>query len=146
VEALQLELGTFGAVLKHALELEGKASSFYREAAQAGSSDSTKIFGALHERANKRIALLERIRRENTTEMILEPISGLESGDHNPVTSPLPSSPEEVTEMARHLEKALGQFYAEASVKVEFLMEAADAFERLGDENQDNLERLEKTA
>ena len=141
-----MELGTFGAVLKHALDLEGRASTFYGDAAQVATTPKAKeTYEALHERAKKRIALLERIRRENTTEMILEPISGLDTRNHDPVTSPLPSNSREVIEMARHLEKAMSQFYADASVTVEFLMEAADAFERLGDENQDNLDRLEKT-
>lgn len=140
-----MELGTFGAVLKHALALEGQASVFYDEASKVPSSpDTMKVYEGLHERAKKRIVLLERVRRENTTEMILEPITGLDSEQYKPSTSPVPSSEKDVAVMAMDLERDLSKFYADAAVKVEFLIEAADAFERLGDENQDNLETLEK--
>ncbi len=141
-----MDLGTFGAVLKHALGLEDQAGVFYGEAAKAViGSDASEVYKSLHERALKRVAVLERIRRENTTEMILEPISGLDSDDHMPVTSPVPSSHADLAEMAKGLERELSRFYANAAEKVEFLIEAADAFERLGDENLDNLDRLNAT-
>jgi hypothetical protein len=140
-----VELGTFGAVLKHALELEESATGFYETASTIVTNQvlSEKLH-ALSERCKKRSQTLLRVRRENVTEMILEPIHGLDTEDYSPSFS-LPESPESstVVELAIALEKKIKEFYNTAGAKLDFLIEVADAFERLADENNDNIQKLQ---
>lgn len=136
-----MELGTFGAVLKFAMELEEKAISFY----EAARSKSSKVdhFESLVRRGQKRLKTLERVRRENTTEMILEPIAGLDPNAYKPEIS-IPDGADEkaIRSMAVAMETKLQEFYTDAAVKVEFLIEAAYSLEALADENEDALQNL----
>lgn len=136
-----MKLGTFGAVLKFAMELEDKALSFY-EAARNKSSISD-YFESLVQRGQKRLKTLERVRRENTTEMILEPITGLDPDAYTPdISIPEGSDDKVVHSMAVALESKLHEFYTEAAAKVEFLIEAAYSLEALADENEAALQIL----
>jgi hypothetical protein len=65
-------LNTFGAIMTYAIELETKLRDYYQA---AGNSD-------LAQAADKRRANLERVRRENVTEIKLEPIEGLQEQDY----------------------------------------------------------------
>ncbi|MGY5875293.1 MAG: hypothetical protein RTU30_06075 [Candidatus Thorarchaeota archaeon] len=139
-----MDLGTFGAVMKFALQLEEDSHSFYESAIIGVSNDEIKTtFNSLMQRSEKRRELLERVRRENVTEMILEPISGLEISDYSIVT--LCQSDLDDTkrcELAISIEVKRHRFYEDAGGKIEFLIEAADAFERLADENEENIDSL----
>lgn len=66
------ELNSFGAILSHAIEMETKIRDYYRSA-----GDETRA-----SEADKRRQNLERVRRENVTEIKLEPIEGLHSDDY----------------------------------------------------------------
>ena len=72
-----MELGTFGAILGFAMDLEERAAGFYEAGAQGGLEGP---FGELARGSYKRLRRLERARREWVVEMILEPITGLYSG------------------------------------------------------------------
>ncbi len=133
-----MELGTFGAVLKFAMELEEMAISFYKAA--RSKSSMSDYFASLVQRGEKRLKTLERVRRENTTEMILEPITGLNSEEYTPELSmPDGSDDKEIQTIAIALEKKLHEYYTEAAAKVEFLIEAAYSLETLADENENAL-------
>jgi len=139
-----MELGTFGAVLKFAMDLEEQAVSFY-EAAQASlvNSKTREQFTSLMERSQKRLKTLERVRRENTTEMILEPIGGLDQETYTPDTDTSSGLDEKaLLSMAISLEKKLQNFYTDASVKVEFLIEAAYALEAMAEDSEEAVEEL----
>lgn len=140
-----MELGTFGAVLKYALELEERASSFYESATSIESNQSlSEMFGALSLRYQKRIQTLLRVRRENVTEMILEPIHGLDADDYNPSYSiPKDADSKAVLGLAVLLEASLHDFYSKAAIKIDFLIEAAYSFEQLADENSNTVDRLQ---
>ena len=62
-------LNAFGAILSHAIELETQLRDYYKRA-----GDETRAADADKRRQN-----LERVRRENVTEIKLEPIEGLAS-------------------------------------------------------------------
>lgn len=131
--------------MSFALELEHASEVFYKQL-HGSTSDSTlkPILEKILARCTVRISTLERVRRENVTEMILEPIRGINS-DSYPTAITLPSSANssELRDAAKAWEVKRKSFFESASHKIEFLMEAADAFERLADENEENLARLE---
>ena len=128
-----------------ALALEHASEAFYKEL-HGGTSDSTlrPVLEKILTRCAIRINTLERVRRENVTEMILEPIRGI-SSDSYPTAITLPSFADsrDLRDAARAWETKRKRFFESASHKIEFLMEAAEAFERLADENEENLAKLE---
>ena len=139
-----MELTTFGAVVKFALDIEAEVSSFYESAiGVATDPDLGKLLESLFHRGQKRIKTLLRVRRENVTEMILEPIAGLDSEVHKPVII-IPEGADDgvVRETAAVLETKLHEFYMHAAAKIDFLSEAAYAFELLADANSEAAQRL----
>ena len=142
-----MQLGTFGAIMKFAMDLEIFAEQFYENALRCRlDSDVQSLMEKFHKRCSIRVKLLERVRRENVTEMILEPIEDFESNPYViTITIPDGSDSTKVNEMASAVEKKRHGFFEKASVKIEFLIEAAETFERLSDENHDNINSLTKT-
>ena len=139
-----MELGTFGAIMKFALETENDVTSFYESVkGLAKSEELASLFDGLASRGQKRTKTIERIRRENVTEMILEPITGLDSDTFTPVTT-IPESPDDkaLQEIAGDIEDSLHAFYTQAAVKVEFLSEVAYAFELLAEANEEASQSL----
>jgi rubrerythrin len=139
-----MDLTTFGAVLKFALDIETEVSSFYESAiGVATDPDLEKLLESLFNRGLKRIKTLMRVRRENVTEMILEPIAGLDSEVHKPVTV-IPEGADDgiVRETAAALETKLHEFYMHAAAKIDFLSEAAYAFELLADANSEAVQSM----
>ncbi len=65
-------LNTFGAILSHAIELEARLSAYYSGLGAAAKAKA----------AQKRRRKLERARRENVVEIMLEPIVGLDAADY----------------------------------------------------------------
>jgi hypothetical protein len=131
--------------MKFALELEAQTLGFYENASELVSVDERKqIFLALKDGCAKRIKTLERIRRENVTEMILEPIKGLDNELYTlnlDISESLDDA--SITASAKAIEETRKHFYEKGSLKIEFLIEAATAFDRLADENQDNIDTLQ---
>ena len=141
---IKLDLGTFGAVMKFAMELESKSLSFYEGAVEKAAGDELRsLLSLIKEKCDKRIATLERVRRENVTEMILEPIKGLESESYE-LDLDVPAEQDDglLGEVAIASEETKYRFYEKAAIKIEFLIEASTTFERLADENQDNVDAL----
>lgn len=129
-----MELGTFGAILKYAMEIEQEVNKFYESAASVAKDQKlVDKFMELHKRGEKRLKTLERVRRENVTEMILEPIVGLDSDDYKIETE---ISETGLIDTALSIEKTLHGFYSEAAIKIEFLIEAMYAFELLAEANE----------
>lgn len=141
---MHVELTTFGAVVKFALDIEGQVSSFYESAiGVATDPDLGKLLESLFHRGQKRIKTLMRVRRENVTEMILEPIAGLNSEVHKLVTViPEGANDSVVRETAAALETKLHEFYMHAAAKIDFLSEAAYALELLADANSEAAQSL----
>ena len=140
-----MDLGTFGAVVKFALDLEATAAAFYETATTITSNQNLKgFFEKMIIQRQGRIALLMRVRREHTTEMILEPIMGLESEKYRPKTEcPEGCDDKTLGDLATLLEEKIQAFYIDASEKVSFLSEAVGFFEKLADENIENKEAIE---
>lgn len=108
------ELNAFGAILTFAIEMEGQIAAYYREIGSPRAAD-----------AEKRRSNLERVRRENVTEIKLEPIEGLDEADY-------------VLNLGDHsaagqqaVEAVAARYYADTAPKLN-VREAQRALERAG--------------
>jgi len=139
-----VELTTFGAVVKFALDIEAEMSSFYESTiGVATDPDLGKLLESLFHRGQKRIKTLLRGRRENVTEMILEPVAGLNSDAYKPVTAiPEGADDRAVREIAIALETRVHEFYMHAAAKIDFLSEAAYSLELLAEANTEAAQSL----
>ena len=130
--------------MKFALEIEGKVSDFYKEVSEHAKDDTlVGVLGDLVARGQKRIKTLERVRRENVTEMILEPIEGLDSdsfGIETVVSQGIDDGT--IKTLASAIETTLQKFYIAAAKKIDFLPEAEYAFELLAEKNEETIKRF----
>lgn len=141
-----MELGTLGAILRFALELEEKTLGFYQEATrQVGQPQLQELFREYARRGRRRRELLQRTRREDTAEMILEPITGFFSEDYEPDCDlPSGAGSAKVLEKALALEKKTARFYEVAASKVG-IIEVTRAFRKLGRENAERINQIGKS-
>jgi rubrerythrin len=132
-----MELGTFGAIVSYAIELEEQAAVFY-EGVTGGSLAET--FAELAKGSRKRLDRLQRARQELIAEMILEPITGLNALDYGVA---LDSAADEagLRSQARALEETSARFYRDAAAKMP-IKEVVRLFERLLGENEKRLAKL----
>lgn len=135
-----MPLTNFGAILNFAEQLEQADMDFYTAAAAAlASTGLADLFTALAKENKKNIALVQRTRRENVTEMILEPIRDF-------TRAPYPIQPEarvgQAVAAAMGLESRAGQYYRDAAEKIRALPEVARALKTLAKQRGKRLERL----
>ena len=126
-----MKLGTFGAIISFALELEGQAHEFYESLNHEVFSKPGPQFqkGSL-----KRLSRLRRIRQELVTEMILEPITGVDSDDFV-VSISDGSDIVNVLRQAIRLEENMRRFYSTVASLIP-MKEVERAFLRLAKENE----------
>lgn len=127
-----MDLQNFGGILSFAADLEAQDVAFYKAAAGNPACEQYKALleeFAADEKKNEKNML--RARRENVTEMILEPIQDFNS-------EPFLTNREGVHEMtaeavlakASELEEKAEQFYLQAAEKIKALPEVSRALER----------------
>jgi hypothetical protein len=130
--------------MKFALEIEGNVTEFYKEVGEQAKDDALRgLLGDLTARGQKRIKTLERVRRENVTEMILEPIEGLDS-DSFAIEIEVNQGVDDATikTLVSSIESTLQEFYTAAAKKIDFLPEAEYAFELLAEKNEETIKKL----
>ncbi len=132
-----MDLGTFGAILRFAMDLEKEGEAFYRAGAQGGLEGP---FRELAEAGTKRLKDLERARREGVAEMILESISGLDGDSYQIALDP---GLDEARRLKRAIafEEAAARFYRDAAGKVP-IREVVRLFVRLAEGNAARRARL----
>jgi hypothetical protein len=113
-------LNTFGAILTYAIELETRLSDYYQAA-----GNSTRAA-----EADKRRTNLERVRRENVTEIKLEPIEGLDQADYALRLD------DTSAEGQRAIERTAARFYIDVAPKIN-VREAQRALERCGRQHEE---------
>lgn len=129
-----MSLTQFGAVLSYAIDLEDKLAKFYEESASKLNTPHSEELLNRSRLAKKRKKKLEKTRRENVTEMTLEPIVGLKEEKFEIDLSKFS------LENINTIEAIISQFYAEAGPKINVL-ETRRIFEKcLKDYNK--LEKL----
>ena len=125
-----MQLGTFGAIFRFAMELESQAAAFYEAAAQGDLTDS---FQEMARESRKRLSRLERARREGVAEMILESIEGLDSSSYQ-VKLTTDADTGQRLEQGIALEEITSLFYRDAAAKMP-IQEIVRLFQQLADEN-----------
>jgi len=138
-----MELNTFGALLKFALELEEAAARSYDEAAKAARDEALRSgLAARAESARKNRQRLERVRREQVNEMLLEPIEGLRESDYRAGGDASPAAADDdLTASAAELEAACERFYRDAAERLS-IPEVVRSFQRLADAHARNRAQL----
>jgi len=138
---MELEINNFGAVLQYGMYLEQESARFYAEAAQkAQDGRLRRMLADLAEEAQRRQKTLERIRRENVTEMILTPIHDFHSRDYRPDFE-VRSGDEALRDAAVQVERVKERYYSDARRRIE-LAEAGRALGRLARGSQEAVESL----
>lgn len=124
------ELNSFGSLVRHAMLLEEHAAAACKALPGSG-------FAELAIRHENRLRLLERTRREKLSEIMLEPIEGLEGADY------VPAPNMEGLPLAQELEILSARFYRDsARIARMVLAEVSRIFERLAQENDQCLQEL----
>lgn len=127
------ELNTFGSVLTFAVYLEDTARTFYESLSENDHHPFSREFlKELIEGNRKRGELLERMRRENVVEMVLERISGIDQREYvidlSHAADKLDAS---AVKFALELEERMRRFYADSANKTSFLPEVSRTLDRL---------------
>ncbi len=132
-----MALGTFGAIVYFAIDLEKRAAEFYESAARG---NLAATFGELARDSRKRQDRLERARQELVAEMILESITGLDDEDYNVTLDP-GADEADLLAQARNLERTAARFYEDAAGKMP-IREVVRLFERMLRENEKRQAKL----
>ncbi len=141
-----MPLINFGSILNFAEQLETQDRDFYTAAA---ANEACAAFRDLFEQfakdAAKNIQNIQRTRRENVTEMILEQIQGF-SRDAFVESSAGAATMDagQALETARRLEERAQRYYQEAAQKLKALSEVARALKLVGKKHRAHLEKLQE--
>ena len=137
------KLGTFGALMRFAAQLEGEAAERY--ARWTDDADLGGRFAALADSHRKRAEQLARMVQEQLNEMTLEPITGLDASDYLPPEDP-PSGDDAAARMAwaRDVEERLARLYEDATRQAGHVLGgAARALQRLARQSRRAIEEME---
>ncbi len=139
-----MPLENFGSVLNFAAELEKQDQTFF--AAIAGNpacAEYKEMFEQFASDAGKNIKAVERTRRENVTEMILEPIKDFtrapyceECGEAGRM------GVKDALATARRLADRAERYYTEAAEKIKAQPEVSRALKTIGKKHKAHREKL----
>ena len=141
-----MPLENFGSILNFAEELESQDEAFYSaSASNPACTEYRTLFEQFAVDAGKNIKTIQRTRRENVTEMILEPIKDF-------IRAPFCEECEgaatmdavEVLSSAKTLEARAERYYTEASVKIKALPEVSRALKILGKKRTAHIGKLDE--
>jgi rubrerythrin len=138
-----VSLNTFGAIVTFAIDLEGAMQRFYEQASAVG-GDAAETFENYAKKSAKRRQRLIAVRQDNVTEMVLEPISGLNQIDYEP-NAAAPADQASALAEAIRLEERAERFYMDAGPKLN-VTEPRRAFQKLAQENTERLVELRDLA
>jgi len=139
-----MALSTFGAIMGFAAEMVGQTRDTYKALSEKAKNPALKeAFQDLAVDKGKNHSLMEKIRRENVTEMILEPITGLHEEDYEVDLKELQQKDDaDLLRVALTLEEREKKFFQDASTKVP-LPEVARIFRKISRKMDENLEKLQ---
>ena len=141
-----MPLVNFGSVLNFAEELEAGDQAFYEAALKVSALGEYKdLFGQLALDAKKNMKNVQRVRRENVTEMILEHIKDFSRAQFvEEVGDPASMDGPQALAAALKLEKRAVRYYAEAAEKLKALSEVARALKQIGKKRAAHQKKLEE--
>jgi hypothetical protein len=139
-----MPLQNFGSILNFAEEIETLDRQFYAAAAGNPACAGHKaLFAQLEAEAARNVTNVQRIRRENVTEMILEPVKDFVRAPFcEACEGAAVMAPGQVLAAARRLESRAERYYAEACGKLKALTEVSRALKLLGKARAARLAKL----
>lgn len=139
-----MALSTFGAIMGFAAEIARVAGETYQALSEKARDPVPKAtLKDLAGEAAKNQSLMEKTHRENVTEMILEPITGLHEEDYEVDLKEWGQAEDtDLLKIALLLEERGNRFFRDASAKVP-LPEVARIFRKIGQRKEENLTKLQ---
>jgi rubrerythrin len=130
---MAMPLQNFGSILNFAEELEHLDRQFYAAAAgNPACAGHMALFAQLGAEAARNVTTVQRIRRENVTEMILEPVKDFTRSPFcEACEGAAVQSASEVVATAKRLESRAERYYTEAAEKLKTLTEVSRALKTL---------------
>jgi hypothetical protein len=138
-----MTLGTFGAIMGFAAQIVGQTEESYKTSVQKAKGQTLReaLQGLLQEEGKNR-SLMEQIRRENVTEMILEPVTGLNQEDYEMNVKVQEGAQDaDILKMVISLEAREKKFFQDASAKVP-LPEVSRTFRKIAQRKEKNILKL----
>lgn len=139
-----MQLNNFGSILTFAEELEAKDEAFYTSAINNVECAAYKaVFEQIAADCKKNQKTVQRVRRENVTEMILEGISDFSSDAYDyEHGAPDDMKGADCLETAKKLEQRAQQYYLDAAQKIKALSEVSRELKMLAKKRKKHLEAL----
>ena len=139
-----MALSTFGAIMGFAAEMIGQTKGTYETLVEKAKNPALReTLQAFLGEGGKNYSLMEKTRRENVTEMILEPVTGLHQEDYEiNLKMSDPMGDIDVLRVAMILEEREKKFFGDASSKVP-LPEVARIFRKIAQKKEENLAKLQ---
>jgi rubrerythrin len=141
-----MPLENFGSILNFAEELELQDLGFYKTMVKnPGCTEHRDMFAEFAAAVDKNVKAVQRTRRENVTEMILEPIRGFMRAPfcEECQGADLMDAAQAI-DAARRLEDRAVRYYTEAAAKIKALPEVARALKALGKKHAAQLAKLQE--
>jgi rubrerythrin len=141
-----MPLENFGSILNFAEELELQDLGFYKTVAEnPACADHKHLFEEFAAAIDKNVKTVQRTRRENVTEMILEPIKDFIRAPFCEECEGAGSlSASEAVDAARRLEDRAVRYYTEAAVKIKAQPEVARALKTVGKKHSAHIAKLDE--
>ncbi len=138
-----MALSTFGAIMGFSAKMVQQTETFYKMMVQKAKDPIfSEAFRILLQEEGKNYSLMEKTRRENVTEMILEPIAGLHEGDYEIEMERVDQTKDvDLLKMALILEERERRFFSEVSGKVP-LPEVGRIFRKIAEKKERSLAKL----
>ncbi len=139
-----MALTTFGAIMGFAAEMAEKTGEVFKTlVSKAKTQGLREVLQGLAEEEAKNHALMVRTRREHVTEMILEPVAGLQQEDYAiDLRTPEFTEDADLLKAALIIEERQKRFFRDVSSKVP-LPEVARIFRKVAQKKEENLTRLQ---
>ena len=140
-----MPLVNFGSILGFAEELEKQDEAFYAAAAaNPAFAEHRDLFEQFLKDTRKNLKNVQRTRRENVTEMILEKISDFTRAPYCEEVDPAEAeSIADIIESARCLERRAERYFNDAAVKMKALSEVSRALKLIGKKHTAHLKKLD---
>ncbi|MFO8031262.1 MAG: hypothetical protein R6U22_01840 [Desulfohalobiaceae bacterium] len=140
-----MSLKNFGGVLDFAIQLENDEASFVQDALDnTESKDCQDLLERFLRENKKNSKTLTRARQENVTEMILEPIQGLEAENYQlEKVDPGQLNKSEILQKLKEMEDRAESFYQQAAQRLKPVSDVASTFQRLAKKRRTRMQDLD---
>jgi len=141
-----MPLTNFGAILNFAETVEKEDLSFYTRAASMEAAESYRIlFEMFAKEGKKNLSLVQRTRRENVTEMILEPIRDFLRGSYEiDAPDPVACDLAGLLDAALSIENRAIRYYTDAAGKIRALPEVSRTLKTLAKKHTKRVDQLQR--